>query len=90
MAFHGYCKKVLQGHKVQFFALKTGLFQGKGCLLWTFFSPVFDFKNGWNILTEALQEFSASIELPTWKFPAEIIKAWQTYKQLTSESSEEA
>lgn len=75
-------QKALQWHEVQFLALNTSLSQGKGCYLWTFFFPRFDFRNVWNILTE----FSASIRQPTLKLPAEIIEAWQSYKQLTSNS----
>lgn len=86
VTFHENCEKVLQWHKGQFLALNTSLFQGKGCYLWTFFSPRFDFRNVWNILPETLQEFSASISQPAWKLPAETTEAWQSYKHLTSES----
>lgn len=69
MAFHGNCKKVLQGHKFQFLALSTSLFQGKYCCLRTVFFARFDFTNGLSSFTEILQEFSAFIKQLTWKLP---------------------
>lgn len=62
MASHGNCKKVLLGHKVQFLALNTSLFQREYCYLWIVFSSTFDFINGLSNLTETLQEFSAFIK----------------------------